>query len=113
MTRPPYSDDWFHPERQRWWNRPADHPELDGRNPWPATDRVDPDDAVAHLVAGGLMGDSDVRAGRLDVLVQNRVVIVRGYVPSEDVRLAVLRRVWATPGVFDVCDLLVVEEKLS
>ena len=111
MTRPPYPDDSYHPSEQPWWDPPADHPEVDGRRPWSASHRVDPDDAVAHLVAGGLLGDLDVRAGRLDVLVQNRVVIVKGDVPSEDVRLAVLRRVWATPGVFDVCDLLVVDER--
>jgi osmotically-inducible protein OsmY len=72
--------------------------------------RPDHDDVVAKLLVGGLLGDQAVRAGRLDILVQNGVAILDGSVPTEGVRCAILRRAWATPGVRDVCDLLTVDD---
>ena len=67
------------------------------------------DEVIAELLAGGLLGDLAVRSGFLEVQVQNGVAILEGSVPTEDVRIAILRRARATPGVREICDLLTVE----
>ncbi|MEV6489079.1 BON domain-containing protein [Actinoplanes sp. NPDC051633] len=65
------------------------------------------DDILVDLVAGGLLAESCVRGRRVTVMVQNRVVILEGEVDSEEAKKAAGRRAWSTPGVFDVCNLLV------
>ena len=88
---------------------PAQHSD-DRRPPWSRLDGVPfRDEVIAELLAGGLLGDLAVRGGFLEVQVQNGVAILDGAVPSEDVRIAILRRALATPGVRDICDLLTVE----
>ncbi|HET6530360.1 MAG TPA: BON domain-containing protein [Actinoplanes sp.] len=86
------------------WPYPDDH-----RTQRPLGGRPTRDEVVAQLVVRALLEDPDVRAGRLDVLVQNGVAILDGIVPSEDVRSAMLHRVRVTPGVRDVVNLLNVD----
>ena len=43
------------------------------------------------------------------VTVQNGVVILEGYADTTRTRSAAGRRAWATPGVYDVCNLLAVD----
>jgi osmotically-inducible protein OsmY len=50
----------------------------------------------------------EVRGRRLEVVVQNRVVILLGEVESEEVRLAAGVVAWAVPEVYDVCNRLTV-----
>jgi osmotically-inducible protein OsmY len=65
------------------------------------------DEILVDVVAGRLMSERRVRGRRVLVTVQNRVVILEGEVDSADAKQAAGSRVWATPGVFDVCNRLV------
>jgi osmotically-inducible protein OsmY len=67
---------------------------------------VHPDDDLARRVAARLVDDPQVTDGEVRVSVQNRVVILRGHVPTPEARMAAGRRAWSTPGVFDVCNRL-------
>jgi osmotically-inducible protein OsmY len=76
-------------------------------DPWPGDDTDLHDDILLDAVAGRLLSESRVRGRRVLVSVQNRVVILEGEVDSEDAKEAAGTRAWSTPGVFDVCNLLV------
>jgi osmotically-inducible protein OsmY len=65
------------------------------------------DEILVDVVAGRLMAESRISGRRVIVTVQNRVVILEGEVDSEDAKQAAGSRAWSTPGVFDVCNLLV------
>ena len=82
----------------------------------PAHDpRNDPDDdpwgdhdhALLRRVAEGLVTTVAVRGHQVEVMVQNGVVILEGTVPTPELREAAARLVWSTPGVRDLCNLLV------
>lgn len=65
------------------------------------------DEQLVRVVARRLLADPHVRARRLHVTAQNRVVIMEGGVDSHESKLAASRTAWSTPGVFDVSNRLV------
>lgn len=64
------------------------------------------DELIARRVADRFLRDPQIRSGHVLVAVQNRVVILKGRVDSDDARSAAGRQAWATPGVYDVCNRL-------
>lgn len=76
------------------------------RGDWVAEEMRDAEEFLTNLVAEEMLRDPDVRAGHMLVMVQNGVVILHGAVDTDDTRSAAVRRAWATPGVFDVCNML-------
>ncbi|GGK99857.1 BON domain-containing protein [Mangrovihabitans endophyticus] len=110
---------WLNPEGypdRSTWNR-QDEPAYDAYDelepPSALRDRIaenwrDIDERLVDEVAAGLVDDVAVTGGQLHLCVQNGVVILDGTVQSESVRAAAVARAWATPGVMDVCDALVV-----
>lgn len=79
-------------------------------DPWDEADDdpwADYDHALLRRVAEGLVTTVAVRGREVEVMVQNGVVILEGTVATAEVKEAAGRRVWATPGVHDVCNMLV------
>jgi hypothetical protein len=105
---PLWSDNegWY---RHRGGGVPYDgHDRPEDRRDWVADEVIDAEEFLTNLIAEEMIRDPDVRAGRMVVMVQNGVVILQGYVDTDDTRSAAVRRAWATPGVFDVCNMLTV-----
>jgi BON domain len=102
------------PDNDGWFPRaagglPADGDGLPGeQRHWVDDEVMDAEDFLTNLIAEEMIRDPDVRSGQMLVMVQNGVVILQGYVDTDDSRSAAVRRAWATPGVFDVCNLLTV-----
>nr|WP_221383139.1 BON domain-containing protein [Actinoplanes polyasparticus] len=65
------------------------------------------DDRLADLAAEELSSDPRIRGSRLEISVQNGVVILQGELESEDAREAARRRAWSLPGIRDVCDVVI------
>ncbi|WP_158647621.1 BON domain-containing protein [Actinoplanes sp. ATCC 53533] len=86
----------------RWQRSPAD-PGADDF----LVDEVD--EALVDRVAERLIAEAEIRGRLVRVMVQNSVVILEGSVDSADDKAAAGRLAWATPGVFDVCNLLIVD----
>jgi osmotically-inducible protein OsmY len=68
--------------------------------------RMTADEELAERVAKALSSDPLVRGTRLEILVQNGVVVLQGELDSAEAREAARLRVWTLPGVHDVCDVL-------
>ena len=68
--------------------------------------RMSADEHLAEQVAQALSSDPRVRGTRLEITVQNGVVILEGRLDSPEAREAARLRVWTLPGVHDVCDAL-------
>jgi osmotically-inducible protein OsmY len=66
------------------------------------------DRALALRTAEALRDDPQVRGWRLEVTVQNRVVILRGEVDTSAARDTVARVAWTVYGVFDLCNQVTV-----
>jgi BON domain len=62
------------------------------------------DEHLATRTATALQEDPLVTGRRLEVLVQNGVVILLGELDSTEARAAARRRVWRVPGVRDLCN---------
>ena len=95
-----YPEDWF------GWGQPqpaGGEPPNHRTSAGPGSDEQLADQAVAAL-----RRDPEVYARQLEIMVQNRVVILFGDVDSAHIRTAVGRCVWAVPGVFDVVNCLTV-----
>lgn len=74
-------------------------------------DGEDADEQLIDRVAQALRGDPLVYGRLLHVMVQNSVVILVGDVGdvgSPEAKAAAASRVWAVPGVYDVCNRLTV-----
>jgi hypothetical protein len=67
------------------------------------------DAALVDRVAERLVAESEIRGRLVRVTVQNSVVILEGSVESADVKCAAGRLAWMTPGVVDVCNMLVAD----
>lgn len=67
------------------------------------------DDALVERVAERLVAEAEVRGRLVRVMVQNSVVILEGNVDSPADKAAAGRLAWATPGVFDVCNMLLAD----
>jgi osmotically-inducible protein OsmY len=67
------------------------------------------DAALVDRVAERLIAEAEIRGRLVRVIVQNSVVILEGSVDSAAVKAAAGRLAWATPGVFDVCNMLVAD----
>ena len=67
------------------------------------------DTALVARVAERLVAHSEIRGRLVQVTVQNCVVILEGDVESADVKCAAGRLAWMTPGVLDVCNMLVAD----
>ncbi|AGL16280.1 BON domain-containing protein [Actinoplanes sp. N902-109] len=65
------------------------------------------DDTLVELVADRLTAEVYVFGREMHVSVQNGVVILEGGVATPEMRAAAGRQAWATPGVRDVCNMLV------
>ncbi|MCM4083808.1 BON domain-containing protein [Paractinoplanes hotanensis] len=74
----------------------------------PSRELIEADIRIVDSVAAALACGMEVRGRRLEVVVQNRVVILLGEVESEEVRLAAGVVAWAVPEVYDVCNRLTV-----
>jgi osmotically-inducible protein OsmY len=96
--RPEPDDDPHADESENRWI-------LDDDNASFLTDEID--DVLVEEVAGRFLTDTDIRGRHVQVSVQNCVVILQGSVESEAAKEAAGRQAWATPGVFDVCNMLV------
>lgn len=68
------------------------------------------DEWLVGRAAEALATDPDVYGRRLEILVQNGVVILLGELESPQAREAAGRRVWTVEGVMDVCNRLTVTE---
>lgn len=68
------------------------------------------DAALVDRVAERLVAESEIRGFLVQVTVQNSVVILEGNAASADVKCAAGRLAWMTPGVLDVCNMLVVDD---
>ncbi|MEV6349893.1 BON domain-containing protein [Actinoplanes sp. NPDC051851] len=68
----------------------------------------DTDQALVARAAWALRDDPLVRGVRLEILVQNGVVILTGEVESADASRAASRAAWDVPGVHDVCNRLLI-----
>ncbi|MGA5298933.1 BON domain-containing protein [Nucisporomicrobium flavum] len=66
------------------------------------------DERLARAVADAVLADPVVTGGRIDLGVQNGVVILDGDVDTEASRRAVVALAWSVPGVTDVCNALAV-----
>jgi osmotically-inducible protein OsmY len=66
------------------------------------------DEWLAERTARALRTDPLVRGTRLEILVQNGVIILSGELSSAGAREAAGRRAWTVPGVVDVCNRLTV-----
>jgi osmotically-inducible protein OsmY len=74
--------------------------------PHTARERRSADEHLLDAVARSLLADEAITGGHLHLRAQNGVVILDGEIDTEDTRAAVSERVWAVPGVTDVCDAL-------
>ncbi|MCO8271708.1 BON domain-containing protein [Actinoplanes sp. TRM 88003] len=68
--------------------------------------RMTADEHLAEQVAQALRSNPRVRGTRLEITVQNGVVILEGTLDSTDAREAARVTAWTIPGVHDVCDAL-------
>ena len=68
--------------------------------------RMTADELLAEQVAKALTADPRVRGARLEITVQNGVVILEGTLDTPAACEAARLRAWAVPGVQDVCDAL-------
>jgi osmotically-inducible protein OsmY len=66
------------------------------------------DDRLAGLAAEALAGNPLVHGRRLEILVQNGVIILTGELASADSRAAAGRTAWTVEGVMDVCNRVTV-----
>ncbi|GAA3347070.1 hypothetical protein GCM10020358_60470 [Amorphoplanes nipponensis] len=73
-----------------------------------ADEVLEAENFLSHLVADEINQDPQVGSGQMVVTVQNGVVILEGCADTAETREAAVRRAWATPGVFDVCNMLAV-----
>jgi osmotically-inducible protein OsmY len=67
------------------------------------------DAALVDRVAERLVTEAVIRGRLVRVMVQNSVVILQGSVDSAEVKAAAGRLAWETPGVFDVCNMLIAD----
>ncbi|MCO8277654.1 BON domain-containing protein [Actinoplanes sp. TRM 88003] len=74
----------------------------------PSHETIEADIRIADAAAVALGCDARMRGRHLEVLVQNRVVVLLGEVESEQVRVAAAVVAWAVPEVFDVSNQLTV-----
>jgi hypothetical protein len=102
-----HPDEWPHNSQYGAPRQPGPPPPE--RAEWIAEEAVDADEFLLRRVVDGLTADPLVQGRRVQVLVQNMVVVLEGYVDSAGARSAAALRAWSTPGVFDVCNLLAVE----
>jgi osmotically-inducible protein OsmY len=88
-------------------------PENSRSGGWGAEEMLDAESRLSHLVAAEVNRDPQVSGGRMVVTVQNGVVILEGCADSAETRKAAVRRVWATSGVLDVCNMLTIDSDCS
>ncbi|MEV4703136.1 BON domain-containing protein [Actinoplanes sp. NPDC049316] len=108
-------DLWADFERGYLWDEfkvPEPWEEPDDRHAWDdSEDEWDESDLrLVHRVADGLVADTQIRGRHVQVTVQNGVVILEGAVDTAEVREAAGRRAWETPGVHDVCNMLMTDD---
>ena len=68
------------------------------------------DEWLAGRAADALRKDPLVRGRLLEIIVQNRVVVLRGVMNSAEAREAASARIWTLSGVADVSNQLSVDE---
>jgi hypothetical protein len=85
-------------------------PQGHGTGDWVADEVLAAENFLSHLVADEMNQDPELSGGQMVVTVQNGVVILEGYADTSETREAAVRRAWATPGVFDVCNMLTVDD---
>jgi osmotically-inducible protein OsmY len=90
---------YYLPFPEEWWSPAAD------------SGPVDPDVRLALAVVDTLRAVRRLRGCRIEVRAQNRVVILEGRVPSDELRTLAGDQAWGTAGVFDVCNRLAVPRR--
>jgi osmotically-inducible protein OsmY len=94
------------------WPDDDDHEEAEISFEW--ADEVDwvarrsADEWLVGRAAEALATDPQVHGRRLEIVVQNGVVILLGELGSAEAREAAGRRAWTVEGVMDVCNRLTV-----
>jgi osmotically-inducible protein OsmY len=90
---------YYLPFPEEWWSAGAEsRPE-------------DPDVSLALAVVDRLRAVRRLRGHRIEVRAQNRVVILEGKVPSDELKALAGEHAWDTAGVFDVCNRLAVPRR--
>ncbi|GGL19676.1 BON domain-containing protein [Mangrovihabitans endophyticus] len=95
---------WEDGDDRRLQHDERDDPTMSETPPWSYLDEVD--EALVEGVAERLVADTTIRGRRVQVTVQNCVVILEGNVDTAESKDAAGRQAWATPGVYDVCNML-------
>ncbi|PRY20179.1 BON domain-containing protein [Pseudosporangium ferrugineum] len=109
-------DLWDDFERSYCWNDDVELPESweepDDGAAWDDAEEFadEADLRLVHRVADGLVADTRIRGRHVQVTVQNGVVILEGAVDTAEVRDAAGRCAWSTPGVHDVCNMLMTDD---
>jgi osmotically-inducible protein OsmY len=85
-------------------------PSETGGAQWIADEVMDAEIFLSELVVRELRSAPSVGSADIVVTVENAVIILHGRVAGPGTHSAVLRRVRAIPGVFDVCDRLTVDD---
>ena len=94
----------------RWYE--DDWPDDDGQDVEPFGDGDDrgafslDDEMLADRAAAALRQDERIRGRRIELTVQNRVIILIGDVATAEASDAAGRLAWSVPGVHDVCNRL-------
>ncbi|GIF01244.1 BON domain-containing protein [Paractinoplanes rishiriensis] len=96
-------EEWFDGDLPDWLTDP-------GRDSaaWVADCSLGEDEWIAERAVVALRRDPRVTGRRLEVLVQNRVIVLLGDVDSAEQRRDAGRRAWTVPAVFDVANCLTV-----
>ncbi|UQU61298.1 BON domain-containing protein [Couchioplanes caeruleus] len=71
------------------------------------------DERLARAVADAVLAAPGVTGGRIELGVQNGVVILDGDVDTEATRREVVALAWSVPEVADVCNALTVHRGLA
>jgi hypothetical protein len=79
-----------------------------GARDWTPDIALGADERIADRAVVALRRDPQVYGRHLEIMVQNRVLILQGDVDSLHVRAAAGRRAWSVPGVLDIANELTV-----
>ncbi|MEU4244675.1 BON domain-containing protein [Actinoplanes sp. NPDC026619] len=99
-----YPDDWQDPSRPRGSGDRED----EEAEEWDSDAGLDTNSWIADRTVMTLRADSRIHGRYVQILVQNRVVILLGEVGSAGARVAASQAAWTVPGVYDVCNRLAV-----
>jgi hypothetical protein len=103
-----FSDEWFDGDGPDGLKEP-EH----GGLAWIAGCALGEDEWIADRAVVALSSIPRITGHVLEILVQNRVVILLGDVDSAEEKTDAGRRAWSVPGVFDVANCLTVRGSMA